>query len=73
MPHSAMPKNHERRHASHLFTIRVWLEEQPSGEKEWHGKVQHVATGNARYFREWTTLVAYLEKMLAEDDQSVEN
>jgi hypothetical protein len=34
---------------SHLFTVRVW-----------RGKVQHVASGEARYFRDWSTLVAFL-------------
>lgn len=53
---------------SHLFTVRVWQEELGDGQKEWRGKVQHVHTGEVRYFREWPALVAALLKMLSEPD-----
>ncbi len=50
---------------SHLFTVRLWLEEVESGRSEWRGKVQQVSTGEAHYFREWEALVSLLLKMLA--------
>ncbi len=50
------------RSRSHLFMVRVWLEELGQGKTEWRGKVQCVASGQARYFRDWQTLVAYLEE-----------
>ena len=34
------------------------------GRTEWRGKVQHVLSGEARYFRDWATLIKALQKML---------
>jgi hypothetical protein len=47
-----------------LFTVRVWQEDLGEGRVEWRGKVQHVASGEAHYFRDWATLVAMMQKML---------
>jgi hypothetical protein len=52
---------------SHLFTLRVWLEDLGGGQSEWRGKVQHVLSGEARYFRDWDTLITYLQDMLPPD------
>ena len=49
---------------SHLFTLRLWLEELGSGQTDWRGKVQHVNSGEARYFRDWPTLQAFVEGLL---------
>lgn len=54
----------ESRHRSQLFTVRVWLEDLDNGRSEWRGKVQHVLSGEARYFRDWPTLIAALQEML---------
>jgi hypothetical protein len=51
---------------SHLFTVRVWQEELGNDQSEWRGKVQHVHTGEALYFREWQALIAAIMKMLSE-------
>jgi hypothetical protein len=51
---------------SHLFMLRMWQEELGEGRSEWRGKIQHVRSGEVFYFREWSSLVALLEKMLAE-------
>jgi hypothetical protein len=51
---------------SQLFTVRVWREELGDGQAEWRGKVQHVHSKEVRYFREWSTLVAAILKMLSE-------
>ena len=48
-------------HDSHLFTVRLWSEPLAGGEKAWHGKVTHVLSGEARYFREWEELIGFLE------------
>lgn len=53
-------------HRSQLFTVRIWQEEVSDGQMEWRGKVQHVHSGEALYFREWSALVAGLLKLLAE-------
>ena len=59
---------YDENHQSHFFTVRVWQEELGNGQSEWRGKVQHVQSGEVRYFREWSTLVAALLKMLTEYD-----
>ena len=51
---------------SHLFTVRLWLESLGDGQTEWRGKVQHVPSGEARYFRKWSSLVIFLERALSE-------
>ena len=47
------------------------------GQWEWRGKVQHVGSGEAFYFREWQALIARLKTwlqgdMTIEDEGSVE-
>ncbi len=54
-----------QRSRTHLFMVRVWLEDLGEGKTEWRGKVQDVASGKARYFRDWQTLITYLQTMLA--------
>jgi hypothetical protein len=58
-----MDKSQER-HRSHLFTLRLWPEALGDGQTEWRGKVQHVLSGEARYFRDWEALVAFLQEAL---------
>jgi hypothetical protein len=50
---------------SQLFTVRLWPEELGNGQVEWRGSVQHVTSGQRRYFREWPALVAAIQAMLA--------
>jgi len=52
---------------SHLFTVRVWREDMGEGQWEWRGKVQHVLSGEAFYFREWQELTARLKTWLQEE------
>ncbi|CAG0931306.1 hypothetical protein TFLX_02085 [Thermoflexales bacterium] len=61
-----IPNDHLPKCPSHLFTVRVWIQKRQDGEPEWHGKVQHVASGDARYFRDWATLLTYIQQMLAD-------
>ena len=48
----------------------MWQEELGEGQSEWRGKVQHVQSGEVRYFRQWSVLIAPLEKMLAQFETS---
>lgn len=50
--------------SSHLFILRLWLEDLGSGQTDWRGKVQHVNSGEARYFRDWPTLEAFMQGLL---------
>ena len=54
----------DKQHDSHLFTVRLWAEDLGDGEIEWRGKLQHVTSGEARYFRNWPVLIALLQTLL---------
>ena len=54
----------QRMHSSHLFMLRIWPDNPDSGQTDWRGKVQHVNSGEARYFRDWPTLEAFVEELL---------
>jgi hypothetical protein len=53
---------------SYLFTIRLWTEQLDPGQVERRGQVQHVLSGERRYFRDWATLLSYLEAKMRELD-----
>ncbi len=55
----------EQRYRSELFTVRLWRE-QLGDRWEWRGKVQHVMSGETRYFRDWQALLAFLQEVRAE-------
>jgi hypothetical protein len=48
---------------SHLFLVRVWIEEAPTEQTEWCGKVQQVVSGETHSFRKWSMLVDLLQTM----------
>jgi hypothetical protein len=49
---------------SQLFMLRLWPEDLGGGQIDWRGKVQHMTSGEARYFRDWSTLEAFVEGLL---------
>lgn len=51
---------------THLFTLRLWIEPVAADPAEIRGRVQHVLTGEALYFRTWPALLAFVEEKLAE-------
>ena len=57
---------------SHLFTVRLWLEDLGDGRAEWRGQVRHVLSGEVRYFRDWPTLIALLQALLADSEKSLD-
>ncbi len=60
-----MSAQHSRYARTYLFTVRLWTEDMGSAETEIRGEVRHVLGGEVRYFRDCTTLTAYLtDKML---------
>ena len=58
-----------RRPPTHLFTLRLWSEVWGEGQGETRIQVKHVLSGETRYFREWTTLLTYLQAKMHELDQ----
>ena len=57
------------RSQSHLFTLRVWREQVSDDYIEWRGKVQHALSGEARYFREWTELIAFVREQAGDAEE----
>ena len=55
---------------THLFTVRLWLEELGEGQTEWRGEVHYVVSGEVRYFRDWPTLVALVQAMLPKKESA---
>ena len=50
--------------SSLLFTLRLWAEPIDSDQVEWRGKLQHVLSGEVRYFRDWPGLIKMLAELL---------
>jgi hypothetical protein len=48
---------------TNLFTVRLWYEHLGENVSEWRGRVEHVPSKEARYFREWSTLIAFLQEV----------
>jgi len=67
MPSARVQKKTEFHLRSELFTVRLWREYLGDGRVEWRGKVQHVTSGEARYFRDWPMLVARIQEILESD------
>ncbi len=63
----------EQQYHSDLFTIRLWLEDQGGNQSEWRGKVQHTISGEACYFHEWSTLIAFLLKWLPDTETGADS
>jgi len=59
-----------RPHRSHLFTLRLWQEAWGDGQTEWRGQVQHVLSGEVRYFRQWLALIAHLVEIVGRAEAS---
>jgi hypothetical protein len=59
--------------SSHLFMLRMWPEDLGSGQIDWRGRVQHVNSGEARYFRDWQALEAFVEGLLHRIDPAAFN
>lgn len=62
-----------QRPRTHLFMVRVWLEDPGNGKTEWRGQVKHVMSGEVRYFQEWTNLVTILRDMLATREEATKD
>lgn len=54
-----------RQPSSYLFTLRIWHEQLEEGQGEWRGQVEHLLSGRTCYFRDWSTLVSFLDETLA--------
>jgi len=57
-----------REQRSQLFTLRLWLDHPGKGKSAWRAKVQHVNSGEVRYFRDWSTLETFVEGLISQSD-----
>jgi hypothetical protein len=67
----ADPDNAHPPSRTHLFALRVWLEDLGEGQTEWRGEVHHVISGEIRYFRNWPALAGLLEAMLPKEGRDL--
>ena len=56
---------------SFLFMLRLWPENPGGGQTDWRGSLQHVNSGELRYFRDWPTLQAFVDGLLRRIDPQV--
>jgi hypothetical protein len=49
---------------SQVFLLRLWMEAQVDGPPIWRGKVQHLISGEAQRFDDWSTLIDALLALL---------
>ena len=52
------------RYRSDSFTIRLWREDAGEDER-WHGHLEHIASGQSRYFHDWDSFVNGLNELTA--------
>lgn len=50
--------------ADQLFMLRLWPEDLGGGQTDWRGSIQHVNSGERRYFRDWPAFEAFVEELL---------
>jgi hypothetical protein len=57
---------------THLFVLRLWLEDLGGGQQEWRGHIQHVRNREMQYFRDLKLLLEFVQAQLqnAQDDDS---
>lgn len=69
-----LPEPRQERPRSHLFTVRVWKEAMRDAVAhdayELRMQVKHVLSGEVHYFRDWQTLVEYLQRVIQEANQT---
>ena len=48
---------------THAFLVRLWLEprEVEGAAPEWRGMIEHIESGERRYFREWAETAAFVK------------
>jgi hypothetical protein len=47
-----------------IFTIRLWREKLDERQSEWRGRVQHLGSGQARYFNEIGKIADFIAEHL---------
>ena len=58
---------------TNLFTVRVWGERVSREERIIRIKVQHVLSGEVRYFRNWSDVLVFVMSIVATDGGDTAN
>ena len=45
------------------FVARIWLEHRSNGSSDWRGHIQHVQSGEERYFRKLAEIRVFIEQL----------
>jgi hypothetical protein len=53
--------------SSHLFTVRVWVEQLNSEERQVRIQVKHVLSGAMRTFIRWPKAIAFIMAQIEEN------
>ena len=61
--------NPKPKYYSQLFTLRLWIEPGVLPPGTIRFRVQHLRSGEVRYFREWSALIAYLTSIFDDDTE----
>lgn len=61
--------NAQRKVRSQLFTLRLWTEPGVLPPNEIRFRVQHLPSGEVRYFRDWSALIAYLTSVFGNEEE----
>ncbi len=62
-----MSETQARTH-THLFTLRVWVEDVGNDRFELRGQIKHVLTGETTYFRGMPALQKFLKQWFVKGD-----
>ena len=44
--------------------LRIWMEDLGAGQLDWRGRIQHINSGEALFFRDWKTLICFIKNMV---------
>ena len=53
-----------------MFTLHLWQEDMGNGRCEIRGQVKHVLSKETIYFRDWSSLLAFLQQKVSEKHAS---
>ena len=56
--------NTANKYHSQLFTLRLWIEQTGPDSNDIRIRVQHVLSGEVRYFRNWTDVAAFVMQVI---------
>lgn len=55
----------------HSFIVKLWQEDDGTGESKWHGYITHVPDADRRYLQELSDIARFIETYLANDADTV--